>query len=333
MTTHTTLQEPTGEMRALITLNSPTEERNERTLDLDMLDTADLVQRITTEDEHVIAAVHRVRPQLAALVDRAVQVIRSGNTVHYFGAGTSGRLGILDAVELMPTYRVGGEWVQAHLAGGERAMLGAVEGVEDLVEAGRADAAAVREGDLVIGIAASGRTPYVAGAFDVADELDAYTALISSNPHAELAARVTYPILLDTGPEVVTGSTRMKAATAQKMVLNTFSTATMVRLGKTYSNLMVDVQPTNQKLRARTIRLLVQATGLPAERCEDALRRTGNDVKLALILLLRGALPEGAAESDPAVQQAIQDAATALSLSGGVIRRALQHLDHAADKL
>jgi N-acetylmuramic acid 6-phosphate etherase len=285
----------------LLRLASPTEERNPRTTDIDLLPTADVVRRITDEDAGVADAVRAQADHITAAVDLAVTALRGGGKVHYFGSGTSGRLGVLDAVELLPTYGVGDEWFEAHLAGGAGAMMLAVEGAEDDVDLGRRDADGVRPGDLVVGLAASGRTPYVGGAFDVAAERGASTVLISANPQARLAPRVDVAILVNTGPEVVTGSTRMKAATAQKLVLNTFSTATMIRLGKTYSNLMIDVRPTNQKLRARIVRILVQATGLGTDECEQVLARAGGEIHVALVMLLAGV---GADEAHEALRGA-----------------------------
>jgi len=270
----------------LLRLASPTEERNPRTTDVDLLPTVDVVRRITDEDAGVADAVRAQHDRIAQAVDLAVDALRAGGRVHYVGSGTSGRLGVLDAVELLPTYGVGEEWFVAHLAGGVGAMMLAVEGAEDDVSLGRADVDAVGPHDVVVGLAASGRTPYVRGALDVARERGARTVLVSANPSAPLAVGVDVAILVDTGPEVVTGSTRMKAATAQKLVLNTFSTATMIRLGKTYSNLMIDVRPTNQKLRARIVRMLVQATGLEAEACEEVLHAADGEVHVALVMLL-----------------------------------------------
>lgn len=275
--------------REVLQLRSPTEERNPRTADLDTVPADQVVRLILTEDRAVAAAVAAAGDAIAELVETAVRVLAAGGRVHYVGSGTSGRLGVLDAVELLPTYDVGEEAFRAHLAGGPGAMMLAVEGAEDDVEAGRHLAAQFRPGDLVVGLTASGRTPFVGGALAAARALGAATALVSTNPAAPLAGEVGVAVLVDTGPEVVTGSTRMKAATAQKLVLNAFSTATMVRLGKTYSNLMIDVRPTNKKLRARTVRMLVQATGADATRCEQVLHGAGGHVRTALVALLAGA--------------------------------------------
>lgn len=276
--------------RALVGLDSVTEERNPRTEDLDTLDAPDLVARILGEDARVAAAVAEQSAPIGALVEACVAAIAAGGTVHYVGAGTSGRLGVLDAVELVPTYSASPAMWTAHLAGGERAMLSAVEGAEDDAAAGEALVAAeCGDADVVIGIAASGRTPFVGGALRAARERGLVTALVAANPRAALAEHADHPILLDVGPEVVTGSTRMKAATAQKLTLNALSTATMVRLGKTYTNLMIDVRPTNEKLVARTVRMLVQATGASPEHAADVLEEAEGSVRVALVALLSGA--------------------------------------------
>lgn len=270
--------------RSLIGLRSPTEERNPRTTDLDTLDSTGLVHAVLAEDATVVAAVSAAAGSLARLVDAGVAALAAGGQVHYVGAGTSGRLGAIDAAELKPTYGVGTEGFLAHLAGGDAAMLRAVEGAEDDEAAGADAVAGVGPHDLVIGIAASGRTPYVGGALAAARAAGAATGLVSNNPHAALADAVDVAVLLDTGPEVVTGSTRMKAGTATKLALNAFSTAVMVRIGKTFGNLMVDVAPTNDKLRARCVRMLVQATGATPEAAADALADAG-DVRTALVML------------------------------------------------
>ncbi|MEU2201307.1 N-acetylmuramic acid 6-phosphate etherase [Isoptericola sp. NPDC019482] len=302
---------PPDDVLVVARLASPTEERNPRTTDIDLLPPADVVRLIMDEDAGVASVVRAERFRVTQAVELAVEAIRAGGRVHYVGAGTSGRLGVLDAVELLPTYGVGPEWFDAHLAGGPDAMTVSVEGAEDDAEAGRRDLDHVGPHDLVVGLAASGRTPYVGGALDLARERGARTALVSANPAAPLADLADVAILLDTGPEAVTGSTRMKAATAQKIVLNTFSTATMIRLGKTYSNLMVDVRASNAKLRARLVRLLSQATGLEPEVCAPVLADAGGDVQVALVMLLAGV--------------EVEHARTALAGGGGV-RGALARL-------
>ncbi|RCK70370.1 N-acetylmuramic acid 6-phosphate etherase [Desertihabitans brevis] len=283
----------------------PTEERNPRSLHLDELEVDELVEVISGEDRYALEAVERARPQIAALVRLGVESLAGGGTIHYVGSGTSGRLGVLDAVELVPTYNVGPELVTAHLAGGPGAFLKAVEGAEDDEQAGRELAAGFRAGDLVVGLAASGRTPYVRGALLGAAEVGARTGVVAANPRAPLAELADVAVLLETGPEVVTGSTRMKAATAQKMVINTFSTAVMVRCGRTYSNLMIEVLTTNEKLRARAVRMLEQASGRPEADCRAALtealtiHREGGPsaIKIALVALLAGSAVPAAAEA------------------------------------
>lgn len=286
-----------SDWREVIGLRSPTEERNPRTAAIDQLPARELVELVMAEDRAVLDAVAAVAGPVAELVEQAVAALAEGGRVHYVGSGTSGRLGVLDAVELLPTYDVGEEAFRAHLAGGEGAMMLAVEGAEDDVDAGRALGSQFTGQDLVVGLTASGRTPFVAGALEAARDLGAATALLSTNPGAPLAAHVDVAVLVDTGPEVVTGSTRMKAATAQKLVLNTFSTAVMVRLGKTFSNLMIEVRPTNLKLRARTVRMLVQATGREPGRCAEVLEEAGGRVRVALVALLAGTDVAAAADA------------------------------------
>lgn len=276
--------------RDVLDLRSPTEERNPSTTDLDTLGSSDLVARILDEDSAVIAAVQTLSDRLGALVDACVDAIAAGGTVHYVGAGTSGRLGVLDAAELPPTFHVGPESFRAHIAGGLEAMIVAGEGAEDSEQAGATVVAEhCRDGDVVIGLAASGRTPYVGGALAAARERSLVTGLISANPHAPLATLADHALLADVGPEAVTGSTRMKAGTAQKILLNALSTATMVRLGKTYSNLMIDVRASNEKLVARTVRMLVQAGAESASAAEAALEAADGSVRIALISILSGA--------------------------------------------
>ncbi|WP_420110832.1 N-acetylmuramic acid 6-phosphate etherase [Pseudactinotalea sp.] len=270
--------------QSLVALRAPTEERNPRTTELDTLDSAGLVGAVLAEDATVAGSVAAQADSLARLVDLGVAALGAGGRVHYVGAGTSGRLGALDAAELLPTYGIGPEGFVAHLAGGPPAMLRAVEGAEDDAEAGASAVAGIGEHDLVIGVAASGRTPYVGGAIAAARGAGAATGLISTNPHATLAPEVDVAVLIDSGPEAVTGSTRMKAGTATKMAINAFSTAVMVRVGKTYGNLMIDVAPTNDKLRARCVRMLMQGTGATAEDASAALAEAG-DVRTALVML------------------------------------------------
>jgi len=255
---------------------------------IDTLDTAGVVGVILDADAAVAGAVRAVAADLARATDLLVETLHAGGVVHYVGSGTSGRMGVLDAVELLPTYHVGPEAFRAHLAGGVEAMVRAAEGAEDDAAAGAALVDGFGATDLVVGIAASGRTPYVRGALDRARQRGLATVLIAANPSAPLAALADVAVLPDTGPEVITGSTRMKAATAQKLVLNAMSTAAMVRLGKTYGNLMIDMVPTNAKLRARSVRMLAQGSGRPEADGAAALVAAGGEVRRALVTLLAG---------------------------------------------
>lgn len=281
----------------VVRVAAPTERRNPRSFDLDLLPTPDMLRVINEADQAVPAVVGGVLDAIVVAVDLAVTALREGHQVHYFGAGTSGRVGVVDAAELPPTFGSPPDWFRAHLAGGPDAMWGAVEDAEDDAAAGAAEAASsVHASDLVIGLAASGRTPYVLGALRASRAAGARTALLAADPGAEARHEVDLFIGLDTGPEVVTGSTRMKAASAQKLVLHTFSTAVMVRLGRVYSNLMIDMSATNAKLRGRMISILVEATGATEADCRRALAEADGDVKTALVSLVSGvAVPEARA--------------------------------------
>jgi N-acetylmuramic acid 6-phosphate etherase len=269
-----------------VSVSAPTEERHPGTTSIDTEATLDILRLLNDDDALVAPAVAEVLPELARLVDRAVEAIRAGGTVHYFGAGTSGRLAVLDAAELLPTFNAPDGLFVAHHAGGLGALLKAVENVEDDEDGGRAEAASVRPGDVAIGLTASGRTPYVGGALQRAREAGAVTALVTSNPQAELAAYADHVLAPRTGPEVLTGSTRLKAGTAQKLILNSFSTAVMIRLGRTWSNLMVDVVATNAKLRGRVVRILQEASGAGDAEARAALEQAGGELKPALLALL-----------------------------------------------
>jgi N-acetylmuramic acid 6-phosphate etherase len=296
-------------------VSSRTEERNWRTADIDLVSTEQVLRLLNAEDATVAGAVAVAIPALAAVVDRVVERVRAGGRVHYFGAGTSGRIGVMDASELIPTFGLEPGVFVAHHAGGDHALDTAVEGAEDDEALGIGDARAVSAADVVVGITASGRTPYVAGALRAARAVGALTVLVSSNPAAPLAALAQHPVLMDTGPEAIAGSTRLKAATAQKMVLNALSTAAMVRLGRTYSNLMAGMSGTNAKLRQRQVTILREASGAREDACRAELARCGGDLRLALLCLLTGLGPEAAAD--------------ALTDLGGSLRGALSHLSQA----
>jgi len=301
----------TGDRALLTQLStaSRTEERNWRTVDIDVISTEEVLRLLNAEDAAVAQAVASVLPVLATVVDTVVKRLRAGGRVHYFGAGTSGRLGILDAAEVIPTFGLKPGVFVAHQAGGHHALLTAVEDVEDDEELGAADAKAVCAADVVVGITASGRTPYVAGALRSARSVGALTVLVSSNPAAPLAKLADRGVLVDTGPEAIAGSTRLKAATAQKMVLNALSTAAMVRLGRTYSNLMASMSGTNAKLRQRQLTILREASGAGDAVCRAELERCHGDLRLALLCLLSGLEPAAAAG--------------ALTDAGGSVREAL----------
>ena len=293
----------------------PTEARNPRTRQIDELATVDILRLINEEDQRVPTAVQAVLEPLAEAVDLAVDALRNGHRVHYFGAGSSGRIGFLDAAELRPTFNAPEDWFCAHQAGGEEALLRAVEAAEDDDVAGETEAReCVRAGDLTVGLTASGRTPYVVGALRGTKAVGGHTVLVTANPSAD-PTNVDVLIGVDTGPEVIAGSTRMKAATAQKLVLNAFSTAVMIRLGRVYSNLMVSMVATNAKLRARMVAILVEATGQAEPDCKAALRASDGDLKTALVSLLANA--------------SVSDARKVLAASQGRVRDALALLDGA----
>lgn len=284
--------------RQVVHVDSPTEQRNPRTTDIDLMPTIGILGMINAEDKRVPDAVNAVLPQVARAVDQAVEALRGGHRVHYVGAGTSGRLATLDAAELVPTFNVPADWFVAHHAGGERALRQAVENAEDDANAGAEEMlSSVEPGDFVLGLTASGRTPFVLGALAAASRLGAGTGLVSGNPSAAKPQGVDVLIAVDTGPEAIAGSTRMKAGTAQKIILTAFSTATMIRLGRTYSNLMISMRATNAKLRGRTIRILAEATGMSAQDCSEALTEADGELKVALVHLLSGVNVHAAAKA------------------------------------
>ena len=263
----------------------PTEQPNPRTADLDRLDTLGVLTRLNDEDATVAGAVRAALPAVAAAVDLALDRWRRGGRIVLFGAGTSGRLAMLDAAELPPTYGAPRDRYLARLAGGAGAFQAAREGVEDDPADGASAAADLTRADLAVGIAASGRTPWVLGALGEARRRGAATVGLACVPRPALAELCDVSIAVETGAEAVAGSTRMKAGTAQKLVLNAFSTALMVRLGKVHGNLMVDVQVTNAKLRRRAIRLVQQLAQVDAPLAEQTLDDAGRDVKTAIAML------------------------------------------------
>jgi N-acetylmuramic acid 6-phosphate etherase len=266
-----------------------TEERNPDTMNLDVLETVDLVKTIQQEDHKIAEAVAKVVPQIANAVDRAVIALNQGGRMVYFGAGTSGRLGVLDATECSPTFGIDPYMVHAAIAGGKDAMFISVENAEDSFDLGVQDTqvANICSKDIVIGIAASGRTPYVIGALTTAKKKGAFTVGIVNNPNSEIKDLAHITIEAFVGPEALTGSTRMKAGTAQKMILNLLSTATMIRLGKVYENLMVDLKPTNDKLRERALSIICTICDVERHIAEGALVASNNKAKTAILMVKR----------------------------------------------
>ena len=296
----------------VVKVDSITEARNPRTVDIDNLPTLEVLMLLNDEDTRVAPAVRDALPALATAVDAAIERYQAGGTIHYFGAGTSGRIAILDAAELPPTFSIDKSRVVAHCAGSSAATHQAVESAEDDIDLGRADAADVQAGDVAIGLTASGRTPYVLGALETSKAARAFTVLVSSRREGPIAEFADVHVFVDTGCEAIAGSTRLKAGTAQKLVINCFSTALMIKVGKTFSNLMVDVTPANAKLRGRVLSILEEATGASEEECVQALEEAKGDTRTALVSLLAGV---GAAT-----------AGAALKAADGHVRMAVAHL-------
>ena len=276
--------------------NIVSEGRNTQSKDIDTLSTTGILTRINNEDATVANAVASQIDNIARVVDAATVSIKNNGRLIYIGAGTSGRLGILDAAECRPTFSVPDGVVVGVIAGGETAIQHAVEGAEDDTEAGKTDLQqlALNEKDTVVGISASGRTPYVSSALKYASSIGCTTGAIACSPNAAIFEPADIAICPVVGPEVLTGSTRMKSGTAQKLILNMISTATMVKLGKTYENLMVDVNATNDKLKARALRIVMQATDCDENTAEAALNASNNSAKTAILMVLTGASAEQA---------------------------------------
>ncbi|WP_347942521.1 N-acetylmuramic acid 6-phosphate etherase [Peribacillus simplex] len=264
-----------------------TELRNEKTMNIDSVNTMEVISAINKEDFKVAAAVQEVLPEIETVVEWACESLKKGGRLIYIGAGTSGRLGVLDAVECPPTFSTPPDRVLGIIAGGENAFVRAVEGAEDKEEFGECDLIDVEltANDTVIGIAASGRTPYVRGALRYARKVGAKAVALSCNKNASITDAADIGIEVVVGPEVLTGSTRMKAATAHKMVLNMISTATMIRLGKVYENLMVDVNVSNQKLKDRAISIIETVTNADYDQALNTLEKANNQVKPAIVMI------------------------------------------------
>lgn len=289
-----------------------TEQRNPRTADIDLATPLQLVDVISAEDRQIAEVVHGQREAIARAIEEAESTFRRGGRLFYVGAGTSGRLGVLDASEMPPTYGTDPEMVQGIIAGGYAALTRSQEGAEDTIDNAVKDLneRGVKAGDFVIGIAASGTTPYVRRALEHARSVGARTGLVAcSPPPPEMIASADIVILPITGPEVVTGSTRMKAGTATKLVLNMITSGAMILLGKTFGNLMVDMRATNEKLRDRSERIVMEVCGVTREQARDLLQRAGGTVKTAIAMHFLGGSRE--------------DAERALAKAGGVIRKAI----------
>ena len=267
-----------------------TEQRNPNSMQLDSLSAQELVALINREDQQVALAIEKCLPQIALAVEKIVTAFERGGRLVYVGAGTSGRLGVLDASECPPTYGVKPEMVVGLIAGGDHALRHPIEGAEDNVQQGQADLEEIdfSARDVLVGVAASGRTPYVLGALNYAKQLGATTVSIASNPNSKMAEVADIAIETVVGPEVLTGSSRMKSGTAQKLVLNMLTTASMVLIGKCYQNLMVDVQASNEKLKARALKIVMEATECGNEAAANVLAKANGQVKLAILMQLSG---------------------------------------------
>lgn len=291
--------------------NLVTERRNEATEGLDQIPVAEALKLMNAEDKKVAFSVERCLPQIESVIKLVVNTFQQKGRLIYIGAGTSGRLGVLDAAECIPTFGVSPDMVVGVIAGGKAAMTVAIEGAEDNVALGRQDlkVLSLTANDVVIGIAASGRTPYVIGGLDYANEVGAQTASISCNLASDVAKHADVSIEVDCGPEFLTGSTRLKAGTAQKLILNMISTLSMIGVGKVYNNLMVDVKATNEKLVERSKLIIMEATGVDYKGAELMFNASDHDVKLAIVMILTGLSKKEAEEkleaSNGFVRQAI----------------------------
>ena len=267
-----------------------TEQRNPNSMHVDSLSALEIVQLMNEEDKQVPLAIEKCLPQIAQAVECIVAAFQQGGRLVYIGAGTSGRLGVLDASECPPTFGVSPEMVKGIIAGGERALRHPIEGAEDSKSQAVVDLQTIHfsSKDVLVGIAASGRTPYVIGALEYAKSLGSVTVSIASNPNSAMANIVDIAIDTVVGPEVLTGSSRLKSGTAQKLVLNMLTTASMILMGKCYQNLMVDVQASNEKLKARAIRIVMQATDCDKALAEETLKQADQNAKLAIMMILSG---------------------------------------------
>jgi len=288
------------------------ETRNSATLNIDLLSTKSILQKINEEDQKVALAIKPALGNIEIAIDLIVNAFKNKGRLIYLGAGTSGRLGILDAAECVPTFSVTKDMVIGIIAGGEKAIKVAVEGAEDDQGAAIDDLKAINFNakDVLVGIAASGRTPYVVSALNYAKSIGAKSAAVSCNPNSAIGKAADVDICAVVGPEILTGSTRMKSGTAQKLILNMLSTASMIKMGKTYQNLMVDVSASNKKLYARALLIVMQATDCDEQTAADALQAANNEVKLAITMILTGAN--------------VNEAMSLLEQSNGFLRKAVE---------
>ncbi len=262
-----------------------TEYRNENTKDIDLLSTIDMVRKMNEEDQIVAKVVGDVAPDIAYAIDMIAKSFLKGGRLFYFGAGTSGRLGILDASECPPTFSVDPSMVQGKIAGGKDALLTAVEGAEDNFDAGKADASVLSERDICVVISASGNPKYLLGVLDKADEIGCATIAVTCNSKGRIAQEAGHVICTEVGPEVIAGSSRLKAGTAQKMVLNMLSTGSMIKIGKTYENFMIDLKAVNEKLKDRAIRIVSQIAEVTNSDALAALLKCNWEIKTAIIMI------------------------------------------------
>jgi len=291
--------------------NLGTEQRNEKTMNLDLLSTMEIIEIMNEEDLNVVAGVKKALPQIEKVVGAMIETLRNKGRIIYVGAGTSGRTGIIDAVECGPTFSCTTEFLGL-IAGGYGAIVKAVEGAEDRKDLCVNDLKENNfcEKDLLVGVAASGRTPYVIGGIEYAKQIGAKTACVCCNVNTEIGALVDYPIEVSAGPEILTGSTRLKSGTCQKVIINMLSTATMIGMGKVYKNLMVDVMATNEKLIERCRRIVMAATDCDYETADKALNQTNNQCKEAIVMILLNV------DYETAKQKLIE--------SQGVVRKAVE---------
>jgi len=287
-----------------------TEQRNPDTLNLDEMSPGEIVNAMNREDENVVKAVNEVLPEIAKAIELATESLKSGGRLIYIGAGTSGRLGVLDAAECPPTFGVSDQMVVGLIAGGKEAFLKAIEGAEDSHTLCQQELEAIKlsDKDTVVGLAASGRTPYVIYGLRYANSIGANTIAIACNKDSEISKEAKVAIEPVVGPEVLTGSTRLKSGTAQKMILNMISTGSMIGIGKVYKNLMVDVQQTNEKLIVRAQNITMEATGCSREEAEEALRQADGSVKLAVVMILKNCSVEEAQKSLEESQGKVREA-------------------------